>query len=48
MTQLHPAVVDTAGLLPALRDLVETVNARGQLSAELQTRNWDDSLRTDG
>lgn len=37
MTQLHPAVVDTAGLLPALRDLVETVNARGQLSAELQT-----------
>ena len=46
MTQLHPAVVDTAGLLPALRDLVETVNARGQLSAELQTRNWDDSLRT--
>ena len=46
MTQLHPAVVDTAGLLPALRDLVETINARGQLSAELQTRNWDDSLRT--
>lgn len=46
MTQLHPAVVDTAGLLRALRDLVETVNARGQLSAELQTRNWDDSLRT--
>ena len=46
MTQLHPAVVDTAGLLPALRDLVETVNARGQLSAELRTRNWDDSLRT--
>lgn len=46
MTQLHPAVVDTAGLLPALRDLVATVNARGQLSAELQTRNWDDSLRT--
>ena len=46
MTQLHPAVVDTAGLLPALRDLVETVDARGQLSAELRTRNWDDSLRT--
>jgi len=46
MTQLHPAVVDTAGLLPALRDLMETVNARGQLSAELRTRNWDDSLRT--
>jgi two-component system NarL family sensor kinase len=46
MTQLHPAVVDTAGLLPALRDLVETVNARGQLSAELRTRNWEDSLRT--
>jgi two-component system NarL family sensor kinase len=46
MTQLHPAVVDTAGLLPALRDLVETVNARGQLSAELQTHDWDDSLRT--
>jgi two-component system, NarL family, sensor kinase len=46
MTQLHPAVVDMAGLLPALRDLVETVNARGQLSAELRTRNWEDSLRT--
>jgi two-component system NarL family sensor kinase len=46
MTQLHPAVVDTAGLLPALSDLVETVNARGQLSAELQIRNWDDNLRT--
>ena len=39
MTQLHPAVVDTAGLLPALRDLVETVNARGQLSAELLKRS---------
>jgi two-component system, NarL family, sensor kinase len=46
MTQLHPAVVDSAGLLPALRDLVATVNTRGQLSAELQTQNWDDDLRT--
>jgi two-component system NarL family sensor kinase len=46
MTQLHPAVVDSAGLLPALRDLLATVNARGQLSAELQTQNWDDDLRT--
>jgi two-component system, NarL family, sensor kinase len=46
MTQLHPAVVDSAGLLPALRDLVETINARGQLLAELQTRDWDDGLRT--
>jgi two-component system NarL family sensor kinase len=32
--------------LPALRDLEETVNARGQLSAELETRDWDVSLRT--
>ena len=46
MAQLHPAVVDSAGLLPALRDLVATVNTRGQLSAELQTQNWDDDLRT--
>jgi two-component system, NarL family, sensor kinase len=46
MTQLHPAVVDSAGLLPALRDLVATVTTRGQLSAELQTQNWDDDLRT--
>jgi len=46
MTQLHPAVVETAGLLPALRDLAEALQTRRQLTARLQTRDWEDALRT--
>ncbi len=46
MTQLHPAVLDTAGLLPALRDLVETVRARGRFQIELDAGDWDTELRT--
>ena len=33
MSQLHPAVLDTAGLLPALRDTVETFRARGRFGS---------------
>jgi len=46
MTQLHPAVVETAGLLPALRDLAETLRARRQLTVDVHTCDWDDTLRT--
>ena len=30
MSQLDPAVLDTAGLLPALRDMAESFRARGR------------------
>ncbi len=47
MSQLHPAVLDTAGLLPALRDTIETFRARGRFRIELDSADWDDGLRTD-
>lgn len=46
MSQLHPAVLDTAGLLPALRDTVETFRARGRFRIELDSDGWEDGLRT--
>lgn len=46
MTQLHPAVVDAAGLLPALHDLAATLQARRPLTVNVYTHNWDDTLRT--
>ncbi len=45
-TQLHPAVLDAAGLAAALNDLAETVRARGSLAVDLTVEDWDESLRT--
>lgn len=46
MSQLHPAVIETTGLLPALRDLVEATRARGRFSITLTTEGWGEQDRT--
>ena len=46
MSQLHPAVLDAAGLRAALADLVETTRARGRFAVDLDVRGWDDQTRT--
>jgi two-component system NarL family sensor kinase len=46
MSQLHPAVLDAAGLGAALADLVETIRARGRLVVALDVQGWDDQTRT--
>ncbi|HEY5979810.1 MAG TPA: ATP-binding protein [Microlunatus sp.] len=46
MSQLHPAVIETTGLLPALRDLVETTRARGRFAVTLTSEGWRDDDRT--
>ena len=46
MTQLHPAVLDQAGFLPALRDLAHTSAERGHFACAIDTEQWDESLRT--
>jgi two-component system, NarL family, sensor kinase len=46
MTQLHPAVLDQAGFLPALRDLVRTSSERGRLVSTIEAESWDESWRT--
>ena len=45
MSQLHPAVLDAAGLRP-LADLVETTQARGRFAVDLNIQGWDDQTRT--
>ncbi len=46
MSQLHPAVLDAAGLRAALADLVETVRARGRFAVDLDIEGWGDQART--
>ena len=46
MTQLHPAVLDQAGFLPALRDLVRTSSERGRFVSTIEAASWDESWRT--
>ncbi len=46
MTQLHPAVLDQAGFLPALRDLVRTSSERGRFASTIEAESWDESWRT--
>jgi two-component system NarL family sensor kinase len=46
LTQLHPAVVHEAGLLPALRDLTEGLSRRSRLHVRLRADGWDDDTRT--
>lgn len=45
-SQLHPAVVEAAGLLPALRDLVEATRARGRVTITVDVDGWSDADRT--
>jgi two-component system NarL family sensor kinase len=45
VSQLHPAVLEQAGLRRALADLVEGTSARGPV-AELDAEQWPDGLRT--
>jgi two-component system, NarL family, sensor kinase len=47
VSQLHPAVLDQAGLLRALNDLVRATGERGDLSVELDADGWDETWRTD-
>jgi two-component system, NarL family, sensor kinase len=46
LTQLHPAVVHEAGLLPALRDLADDVSRRSRLEVEVRTEGWSEDTRT--
>jgi two-component system NarL family sensor kinase len=40
VSQLHPAVLEQAGLLPALRDLARTTGTRGDLDIRLDAGGW--------
>ena len=46
MSQLHPAVLEASGLLPALRDLVDATTARSGLAIRLTTEGWTELDRT--
>ncbi len=46
MAQLHPAVLDHAGLAAALRDLVTTVGSRGSTRIDLEVHDWPVETRT--
>lgn len=44
--ELHPAVLERIGLVPALRDLAKSASARGGFAYEVNTDHWPDHLRT--
>jgi two-component system NarL family sensor kinase len=46
VAELHPAVLERAGLPAALRDAVRTTAARAGLEADLDLDGWADDLRT--
>jgi two-component system NarL family sensor kinase len=46
VAELHPAVLDRAGLPTALRELARNAGARGGFRVDLDVRNWPDDLRT--
>jgi len=46
VSQLHPAVLEQAGLLRALNDLVRATAERSGLAIELAADGWDESWRT--
>jgi two-component system, NarL family, sensor kinase len=46
MTQLHSAVLDQAGFLPALRDLARISGERGRLEITIDAEGWGESWRT--
>jgi two-component system NarL family sensor kinase len=45
VSQLHPSVLESAGLHPALQDLADTVTARGRLIVRVNADGWDETLR---
>ena len=46
MAQLHPAVVESAGLAAALRDVATTAEGRGDLVVDLDVDRWPATTRT--
>jgi two-component system NarL family sensor kinase len=46
VAELHPAVLDRAGLPAALRELARNAGARGGFAVDLDVRNWPDDART--
>lgn len=46
MSLLHPAALAATGLVPALRDLIETTGQRSGLTVTLVTDGWSDGDRT--
>jgi two-component system NarL family sensor kinase len=46
VAELHPAVLDRAGLPAALRELARNAGARGGFAVDLDVRDWPDDLRT--
>ncbi len=48
VSRLHPAVVETTGVVPALRDLVDATAARGRLTATFSTRDWPEGDQDHG
>jgi two-component system NarL family sensor kinase len=45
VSQLHPSVLETTGLRPALQDLADGTRARGRLTVRLHADGWDDRWR---
>jgi two-component system, NarL family, sensor kinase len=48
VSQLHPSVLETTGLRPALQDLADATEGRGRLAVRLHADGWDDSWRGPG
>ncbi|MET0695460.1 MAG: ATP-binding protein [Propionibacteriaceae bacterium] len=46
LTQLHPDVLEQAGLLTALHDLARTTRSRTRLRVEVDARGWGEEVRT--
>jgi two-component system, NarL family, sensor kinase len=46
MTQLHPAVLDRAGFLPALQDVARVSGERGHFECTIDVDHWNEGLRT--
>ncbi|MEU4290389.1 ATP-binding protein [Kribbella sp. NPDC026596] len=46
MSQLHPAALESAGLLPVLKDVADATRSRGRFSIDVVTHDWDESTRT--
>ena len=46
VTELHPAVLEHAGLARALRDLARAAQARGGFAVTLDLDGWPDAMRT--
>jgi two-component system NarL family sensor kinase len=45
VSQLHPSVLESAGLRAALQDVADTAAARGRLTVHVNADGWDDARR---